>query len=120
MLMAALKKSVNAAATLRPVTGNGSKPTVNGRGVKHRKLTRQERISLAADIATGSRPYMPSLAETCSVLDAPIAAVRAEIKARAAEANGNGRAETLTAMAVELVHQLGLDGAFDLLVQVDS
>jgi hypothetical protein len=88
MLMAALKESVNAAAALRPVTGNGSTP-VNGRGLKHRKLTDQQRVALAADIATGSRPYVPSLAETCSALNVPVAAVRAELKARAAT-NGNG------------------------------
>src|SRR5215831_7273028 len=115
MLMAALKEPVKAVTT-RPPTGNGSKPVI-GRGVKHRKLSRQGRIALAADIATGSRPYVPSLAQTCSALDISIAAVRAEIKARAAAANGNGGTKPLAIMAAELVNQLGLDGAFDLLVE---
>jgi len=68
---------------------NGS---VNGRGVKHLKLSSQERVSLAADVATGVRSYEPSLIQTCSLLDVPIAAVRTEIKARSA-ANGNGCTE---------------------------
>jgi hypothetical protein len=65
--------------------------SVNGRGVKHLKLTPQERIALAADVATGKRPFDPSLAQTCLLLDVPVTAVRAEIKARAA--NGNGPSE---------------------------
>ena len=73
---------------------NGISPSVNnsvnGRGVKHLKLTSQERISLAADIATGARLFEPSLTQTCSCLDVPIAAVRAEIKARA-NCNGHSR-----------------------------
>ena len=108
MHMASATLPVNTAPIA--ATGNGSTP-VNGRGIKHRKLTRQGRVSLAADIVTGSRPYVPSLAQTCTVFDVPVTAVRAEIKARAAEANGNGRAKTLTPMAAELVNQLGLDGA---------
>jgi len=45
--------------------------------------------------------------------------LRAERKARTTAANENDR-ETLSAMAVELVARLGLDGALDLLVEVDS
>jgi hypothetical protein len=65
------------------------------------------------------------------VFDIPLPALRAELKARAA-ANGNGgtqlcsvldvplpsEAETLREMANVLVDHLGLDAAFDLLVQV--
>jgi hypothetical protein len=89
MLIAALKQSVNTAALLRPVTGNGSKP-VNGRGIKHRKLSPQQRISLAADLATAVQPYVPSLADACSIVGASIPSVRNEIKKRVAAANGNG------------------------------
>lgn len=72
------------------LTGNFptvSNDAVNGRGIKNQKLTPRERIALAADIATGRRPYEPSLAQACLLADAPVAAVRAEIKARSA-ANG--------------------------------
>jgi hypothetical protein len=114
--MATLKESVNAAVR-RPVTDKGSEP-VNGRGIKHRKLTHQELVSLAADIATGSRPYVPSLAHTCSALGVPIAAVRAEIKRRVAvNGNSNGRLEGPMGMAVELVDRFGFDGAYDLLLE---
>jgi hypothetical protein len=65
---------------------SGISPTVNdsvrGRGLRHRKLTPQERIALAADVAMGKRPFEPSLAQSCSLLNVSIAAVRAEIKAR--------------------------------------
>jgi len=64
---------------------SGVNNSVNGRGVKHLKRTRQELISLAADVATGRRPLEPSLTQTCALLDVPVAAV-AEIKAR----NGSG------------------------------
>jgi hypothetical protein len=113
MLMTALKESVKAVTT-RPVTGDGSTP-ICGRGLKHRKLSQQGRIALAADIATGSRPYVPALAEICAVLGVPVPAVRAEIKARAA-VNGNGGTDNLTVMTATLVHELGLDAAFDRLL----
>jgi len=71
---------------------SGVNNSVNGRGVKHLKRTRQELISLAADVATGRRLYEPSLVQTCSFLDVSVAAVRAECKARAT-ANGNGSSD---------------------------
>jgi hypothetical protein len=114
--MHALKESVNAAATLRPATGNGS-VLVNGRGIRQRKLSREQAVALAADLATGEKPFRPSLTQACSAVNnVPVTAVRAEIKRRAAATNGNGGAETLTAMAAELVDRLGLDGALDLLI----
>jgi hypothetical protein len=65
---------------------NGS---VNGRGLKHRKLTRQEAVSLAADLVSGQQQLKPSLEQVCDLLPVvTVAAVRAELKARAA-ANGN-------------------------------
>jgi hypothetical protein len=69
-----------------------NRPTVNdvrGRGLKHRKLTREQRVRLVADFVTGEKRLELSLAQFCSLLDVTPVAVRAELKARAA-ANGNG------------------------------
>src|SRR6516225_3774808 len=98
--------------------GNGSEPgSVNGRGLAHRKLSYSERVALAADVATRVRRFEPSLGQLSSLFHVNVAAVRAEIKARAAvAANGNGEAKTLGDMACELVARLGLNAAFDLLV----
>jgi hypothetical protein len=77
---------------------NGS--AINGRGVKHLKLSREELIALAADVASGVRPIDLSLAQTCAVFDVPPAAVGAELKARAAT-NGNGHAPDIEKRFVE-------------------
>jgi hypothetical protein len=41
---------------------NGSKP-VNGRGLQRRKLSDDEIVKLAVDLATGVRPFQPSLSK---------------------------------------------------------
>ena len=116
--MGLASKLVNTTAIPQPVTGNGNRP-INGRGLKHLKASLQVRVALAADVATGERHVDLSYGQICSVFDVPPPALRAELKARAtANGNGNGGADTLTAMATELVDHLGLDRAFDLLVEV--
>jgi hypothetical protein len=65
---------------------NGDQPTINGRGLPHLKLTDDELVRLAADMATGTRPFQPSLAQTNVLTGVPVAAIRQEIKARAAQA----------------------------------
>src|SRR5262245_50839808 len=114
-MVALASKLVNTTAIPRPGNGNGS---VNGRGLKHLKASQQERVGLAADVVTGEKHVDLSYGQLCSVFDVPPVALRNELKRRAAVGNGNGGAENLTAMAAELVSQLGLDGAFDLLVEV--
>jgi len=118
MLMPTSPQSVNATAT-----GNGSKP-VSGRGLLRRSYA--DRVCLAADYKTGALKLDPSLKSTCETFRVSPADLRAELEARAAP-NGNGgadmddtRACDLVGMAVELVEDLGLDGAIDLLEQVDS
>jgi hypothetical protein len=66
---------------------NGDQPTLNGRGLAHLKLSEDELKHLAADLATGQRPFQPSLAQTSVLTGVPVAAIRAEIKARTAQAN---------------------------------
>jgi len=55
---------------------------INGRGVKHLKLTRQERISQAADVATGEKQIDLSLGQICLIFNVTPAALRAELRAR--------------------------------------
>jgi len=79
--------------------GNGS-DAVSGRGLAHRKWTLTERIAYAADVAPG--------------------ALRAEIKARA---NGNGREEMLADARTnlrEIVDEVGLDAAMNLLSEMET
>jgi hypothetical protein len=71
-----------------PNNVNGDQFTINGRGLAHLKLTEDELVRLAADMATGRRPFQPSLAQTYILTGVPAAAIRAEIKARAARENG--------------------------------
>jgi hypothetical protein len=69
---------------------NGVRP-VNGRGLAHLKLTDDDLVRLAADMATGTRPFQPSVAQTALLTGVPVAAIRQEIKARAAQhENGQG------------------------------
>jgi hypothetical protein len=74
---------------------NGSKP-VGGRGIKRRKLSPGEKVKLAADLATGVRPYTPSVAQACAVTGAPQRAVTAELKAR----RENGHATAAEAIVI--------------------
>jgi hypothetical protein len=71
------------------VKGNGS---INGRGLRHLKLSSQERVALAADVATGAKHVDLSHGQLCSVFEVTPPALRAELKARAA-ANGTGNGE---------------------------
>jgi hypothetical protein len=67
--------------TVSPV--NGCDRPVNGRGLGHLKLTDDELVRLAADMATGTRPFQPSVVQTTLLTGVSAAAIRAEIKARA-------------------------------------
>jgi hypothetical protein len=65
---------------------NGGPPVVNGRGLLHLKLTDEELVRLAADLATGQRPFQPSVAQTTLLTGVSATKIRAEIKARVAQA----------------------------------
>src|SRR5262249_58144648 len=65
--------------------GNGT-GEINGRGVLRRKLTRQQRISLAADVALGLVHVEPSMKQSAATVGVRPDEVRAELKARAAVA----------------------------------
>jgi hypothetical protein len=60
--------------------GNGS---VGGRGVLRRKLTHEQRVSLAADVALGLVHVEPSLKQSAATIGVRPDEIRAELKARA-------------------------------------
>ena len=64
--------------------GNGGVPHVHGRGLRRRKLSTAERVTLAADLVSGSCQLEPSLAQAAELVRVPQAKIRDELKARAA------------------------------------
>jgi hypothetical protein len=62
--------------------GNGHAP-VSGRGSLRRKLTPQQRVALAVDIATGAVPFAPSFKQTAAAVGTTPYRMRQERKARA-------------------------------------
>jgi transcriptional regulator with XRE-family HTH domain len=73
---------------------NPKPESICGRGLKHRKLTDDQRTCLAADLVSG-HPFKPSLAQVCSIVGVTPAAVRDELKRRA-ETNGGTAIELNT------------------------
>src|SRR5215471_8324701 len=73
-------------ALLQKVNGHGSpNGDVSGRGLRHRVFdSHHDRLEEAADIATGARRYVPTLAETATAYGLSIAEFRTHLKARAA------------------------------------
>src|SRR5262249_56224945 len=57
---------------------------ISGRGLRRRKLSRTERVRLAADLASGQLHLHPSLAQVSQLVGMAAAKVREELKARAA------------------------------------
>ena len=64
------------------LNGNGL-DSVNGRGLERRKLTLDQRIDLAADLASGRRLLHPSIKSTAASLKITAAQVSERLKARA-------------------------------------
>jgi hypothetical protein len=62
--------------------GNGG-GAINGRGLRHRKMTRSDAVQLAADIASG-RPFVPSLHHLADIFGIPVGSLSKAMKARAA------------------------------------
>src|SRR5262245_39466555 len=52
------------------IATNGT-ATVNGRGIKHRKLDREGRVYLAAAVVSGARPFTPSFDQASLIFDVP-------------------------------------------------
>jgi len=68
-----------------PICNGGNGVTaVNGRGVRRRKLTLEQRIGLATDVALGLTPFAPSIGQAATAFGVSPYNVRHELKARAA------------------------------------
>jgi hypothetical protein len=66
-----------------PRHGNGSgSNAVSGRGLLRRKLTPEQKIGLAADLATGQYKFEPSLLQLSDLFDVPVHHLRDELKRR--------------------------------------
>jgi hypothetical protein len=71
--------------------GNGS--AINGRGLRRRKLTIDERVDLAADLVSGQRQLVPSFKHAAALLRTTPTQVRERLKARAQREAERLRAE---------------------------
>jgi hypothetical protein len=86
---------------------NGDQPTINGRGLAHRKRN-DELVDLAVDMATGTRPFRPSLASLLTGI--PVATIRQRIKARAVQADAYATRRKAEAEAIDtLLDDVSLD-----------
>jgi hypothetical protein len=75
------------------VNGRNGGGVVNGRGLRHRKLTRSEAVELAADVATGRRPFVPSLHHLADNFGVSVGALGRAVKARTAAQEVNATPE---------------------------
>jgi hypothetical protein len=96
--------------------------TINGRGLRHRRLDRPERAHLAASCVTGKVQFRLSIEQAALLFDVPRALVRKHLKA-----NGNGSAETRHTLAdhlrestpqelIEAARAIGVDRIWDQMI----
>jgi hypothetical protein len=55
---------------------------LNGRGLAHRKLDRDQLAELACDVVSGQRPFVPSYEQACDLFNVPRPVLREHLKAR--------------------------------------
>jgi hypothetical protein len=65
---------------LKSTDVNNHTPHISGRGLRRRKLTRRQRVRLAADLVSGEAQLDPSLNQVCELLAIPPVDVRGELK----------------------------------------
>jgi hypothetical protein len=116
---------------------NGS-ATVNGRGISHRNLNRQQRANLAADVVTGARGFVPSCEQACVLFGIPRYVLSRHLRGRRKFAarhpelaagngkteNGNGNGAALVAALrgsnaaerVAAAREIGIDTIWDTLI----
>jgi len=82
--------------------GNGASE-INGRGARRRKLTPEQRVSFAADIALGLTPFAPSIGQTAAATGVSSYSLRKELKAREAAAERKRQAEYARQGALSIV-----------------
>ena len=63
--------------------GNGRGPNiVHERGLAHRNMTHEERVKLAADVATDKKKFVPSMAHLVKAFEITDVELRKELKRR--------------------------------------
>jgi hypothetical protein len=111
---------------LKSADVNNHAPHISGRSIRRRKLTRRQRVKLAADLVSGEVHLDPALKHTCELLQVPAAEVRTELKTRAAARENGQRISTLIKAwdaASELereaaIHSIGVAAVWDRLARV--
>jgi hypothetical protein len=108
------------------VNGNGNVPHISGRGLRRRRLSRQERVRLAADVIAREAQLDLSIRQASDLLGVAATEVSAELRARAAAQE----AERVTSLLVEAweaasalereeaVQAIGVADAWDVLSRV--
>ena len=106
------------------VNGNGA-PHVSGRGLRRRKLSRDQRVWLAAGWATGELQLQPSLGQACELFGVTASRVREELKARAAGRENEPMMNLVTAwdsadadQREAAVRAIGVAAVWDVLARV--
>src|SRR5262249_6797487 len=69
---------------LKPTNVNGNTPHVSGRGIRRRKLSREQRIRLAADLVNREAQVDLSIGQSAALLSVAPADVSKELRSRAA------------------------------------
>jgi hypothetical protein len=101
---------------------NGHAPHVSGRGLRRRRLTRVQRVQLAADLIAREAQLDPSIGQACDLLQVPVGEVRNELKYRAAKSKVSALVAAWEA-ASELeqeaaIHSIGAAAVWDRLARV--
>jgi hypothetical protein len=89
---------------------------VRGRGIEHRNLNHDQRIALALGLQNGT-VSLDNLSRKQALAVAGV--TKSEMRRARRKANGNGLAPPAAALAADLVEMVGLDTAFDLLVEAN-
>lgn len=89
-----------ASPTSLPTSKRIVQTTLNGRGLKRRRLTRHQRADLAAELVLNRVQLVPSIGQAAELLDVPIARVREHLRingrtSSVPSSGKNGQHETL-------------------------
>jgi hypothetical protein len=82
----------------------GAEYTVGGRGILRRKLSTEERVELATDVALGLVTVTPSITQAAALVGAPLHRVEEEIKRADAEYRAKAEARAAVQEEAEAVH----------------
>jgi len=111
---------------------NGNGRAINGRGLRRRRMGRNECIQLAADLASG-RPYTPSIQQAATIMGVPARLVGQELKARTTTQEKPAEIETSMERTARLgfawlaasveeredfVREVGVDAVWDVIARL--